>query len=182
MKLGNFVKMALVFASGVFAGMYYMHTRMRDEYQTYADEQIEDMKQHYEEKERHMEEEIDNRATQKGIDFAMSKLHLQDEDGNSIYQTDTRTYELEPDDFGDNPEFDTSFLTLTSDGVLCYDTTGEIVEDPTRLVGPDALDNIGKYNPDMIHVRNHLYRKDYEVLQSIETYEELYSHREEDTE
>lgn len=183
MKFSNFTKLALTFAAGVFAGMYYMHTRMREEYQAYADDQIESMRQHFAEKEAKMEEEIENKAVKKGIDFAMSKLNLQDEEGKSIYETDTRTYELiPPDEFGEIDEFDTSFLTYTADGVLCYDQTGEIVENPQRTVGPDALNNLGKYVPDTIHVRNHLYHKDYEILRSLETYEEFIDPRKEVTE
>ena len=183
MKFSNFAKIALTFAAGVFTGMYYMHTRMREEYQAYADDQIESMRQHFAEKEAKMEEEIEDRAVKKGIDFAMSKLNLKDEEGKSIYETDTRTYELiPPDEFGEIDEFDTSFLTYTADGVLCYDSTGEVVDNPQRLVGPDALTNIGKFTPDSIHVRNHLYRKDYEILRSLQTYDDIYSLREEDTE
>ena len=84
--------------------------------------------------------------------------------------------------FGEIDEFDTSFLTYTADGVLCYDQTGEKVDNVQRTVGPDALSNIGKFIPDTIHVRNHLYRKDYEILRSLETYDEFMSPREEDSE
>lgn len=183
MKLLNLAKFALTFAAGVFAGAYYMHTRMREEYQNYADEQIESMRQHFAEKEAKMDAEIESQAVKKGIDFAMEKLNLQDSEGKSIYETDTRTYELiPPDEFGEIDEFDTSFLTYTADRVLCYDQTGEKVENVQRTVGPDALDNIGKFIPDTIHVRNHLYRKDYEILRSLETYDEFMSPREEDTE
>ena len=47
MKLVNIAKLALTFAAGVFAGAYYMHTSMREKYQSYADEQIESMRQHF---------------------------------------------------------------------------------------------------------------------------------------
>ena len=77
MKFSNFAKFALTFAAGVFAGMCYMHTRMREEYQAYTDEQIESMRQHFAEKEAKMDQEIENKAVQKGIDFAMENLHLQ---------------------------------------------------------------------------------------------------------
>ena len=56
------------------------------------------------------------------------------------------------------------------------------MENPQRTVGPDALNNLGKYVPDTIHVRNHLYHKDYEILRSLETYEEFMGPRKEDTE
>ena len=62
-------------------------------------------------------------------------------------------------------------LTIFADGVLAYDLNGFLVEDPDRVIGPHTLDHMGQFEPDEIHVRNHLYRKDYEILRSEETYE-----------
>ena len=58
MKFSNFAKFALTFATGVFAGMYYMHTRMREDYQEYADDHIESMRQYFAVKEAKIEEEV----------------------------------------------------------------------------------------------------------------------------
>ena len=42
------------------------------------------------------------------------------------------------------------------------------------MIGPKALDNFGAEEPDLVHVRNHNYRKDYEVLKVRNKYADLY--------
>lgn len=177
MKISNVIKSIVIFATGFVAGAYYVSTQMRDYYQQYADAQIEDVKQAFAEKEARMDSDIETKANKKAVDIAMQSMNLQTEDGRSVYETSTHTYELlEPDRFGEIDEFETSFLTYFKDGILAYDIGGHVVDEPNRVVGPDAIDNIGKYSPDLIHVRNHLYRKDYEILRSAETYAEHYGH------
>lgn len=179
MKTTNFVKTALIFGAGFAAGAYYVYTHLRSklgaEAQEFADQQIDEMRDLYEEKETNMDQIIEDKAHSKAIDIALTQMNLQRADGSSIYDTATYTYELlEPDRFAEIDEFGTDFLTYYKDGTLAFDIGGQVVMDPVRLVGPQAIDNIGKYNPDMIHVRNHLYRKDYEILRSNETYAEHY--------
>lgn len=179
MTFKNFAKAALIFGAGFAAGAYYVYKRLKkeigEECQAYADEQIAEMRSVYTEKAAHMDEIIEEKSREKGIEFALNNLNLQDAAGNSIYDTTARTYELiPPDEFAEIDEYESTFLTYYKDGTLAYDQGGMVVDDPIRVVGPNAIDNIGKYAPDMIHVRNHLYRKDYEILRSEETYEERY--------
>lgn len=179
MTFMNVVKAVVVFATGFAIGAYYQDRKVKDKYmkesQKFADDQIDDMRKMYEERTKNFDAEVESKSREKGIEFAMQQLNLQKEDGSSIYDSSTRTYELiSPDDFGNFDEFDTSFLTYFADDVLAYDINGTIVEDPGRLIGPDALDSFGMYEPDIVHVRNHLYRRDYEITRSDAQYSDVY--------
>ena len=55
-----------------------------------------------------------------------------------------------------------------------YDSDGSRVEDIEKVIGSKALDNFGADEPDLVHVRNHNYRKDYEVLRVRNNYADLY--------
>ena len=74
----------------------------------------------------------------------------------------------------------TSFLTLYADDVLAYDSDGSVVDDIESVVGQKALDAMGKFMPDTIHVRNHTYHKDYEVVKALQNYADVYREREEE--
>ena len=43
-------------------------------------------------------------------------------------------------------------------------------EDIPKIIGTEALKHIGEYMPSAIHVRNHNYHKDYEILQYQQPY------------
>lgn len=183
MKFDIFAVAILSFAIGYLVGKHSTKKKAVEDAQRIADEQIEDMRKAFDEKCKQIDSEIEEKSREKGIEYAMTKLDLQREDGTSIYDTTTETYELlAPDDFGCEDEYEESFLTLTRDGILVYDNGKMKVEDVEKTVGPKALRNIGLYEPSAIHVRNHLYHKDYEILTSELTYEELTGKREDENE
>lgn len=167
----SFIKMVIVFSIGFASGAYFACKKMEEKYQAKADEQIEDMKEAFKEKESHMQEIIEEKSQKMAVDYALQHINLEREDGSSIYDTSSSGIEIiEPENFGELDDYETSFLTYYNDGFLTYDSDGSVVEDILGTVGPDALNNIGKYMPSMVHVRNHFYKKDYEITQSFEKY------------
>lgn len=179
MEFQGFVKTAIIFAIGFAIGAFYQDKKVRDkyekQYQDFADEQIDDCRRMYQDRVDTMNAEIEAKAKEKGIEYAMEKMDLRREDGTSIYDTRAYTYELlPPDKLGEMDEYEVEYLTYYADGKLAYDTNAYVVDDPERLVGPEALKSFGKFVPDLIHVRNHLYRKDYEISRSELSYEDFY--------
>ena len=87
---------------------------------------------------------------------------------------------IEPDEFGADDDYESSFLTLFADGVLAYDSDGTKVDNIEDVVGQKALDSMGKFMPDGIHVRNHTYHKDFEVVKALQNYADVYPEREEE--
>ena len=105
----------------------------------------------------------------------MSGPYRQEEDPEKPTHEPLEAIEIIPsDEFGNEDDYETSFLTYYADGVMTYDSDGSRVEDIEKVIGPKALDNFGADEPDLVHVRNHNYRKDYEVLKVRNKYADLY--------
>ena len=82
---------------------------------------------------------------------------------------------IEPDQFGEDDEYETRFLSYYADGKLVYDGEAEPLdeEDVKKTVGTEALTHIGEFMPSAIHVRNHNYHKDYEIMQVRQNWSDI---------
>ena len=165
---------------GFLAGAYFMHVRMRKEYEKYAEAQIADVQEHYKMRKEQLDKMIDDAAQKKAVDL-LTGPYRQVKDPETPDRPSLEPIEIiEPEEFGCDDEYETSFLTLYKDGVLAYDSDGSKVNDIEAVVGQKALDSIGKFMPDGIHVRNHTYHKDYEVVKALQNYADVYREREEE--
>lgn len=79
-------------------------------------------------------------------------------------------YVIPPEAVGDTG-YDLVNLTLYSNGVLVDDLDDEVIEDAELLIGNYAIDRIGEYEPDIIHVRNDELQREYEICRVDEEYE-----------
>lgn len=77
----------------------------------------------------------------------------------------SKPYVIAPDEFGENPEYDTCSINYYNDHVLAYDW-GAVVEDVDDTIGTDSLKHFGEYEPDAVYVRNDVLKCDYEILMS----------------
>ena len=80
-------------------------------------------------------------------------------------------YVITPDEFGDNPDYETISLTYYSDGVLT-DEFDEIITNIDDVVGMDSLNHFGEYEDDSVFVRNDDAMTDYEILLDERKYSE----------
>ena len=78
---------------------------------------------------------------------------------------------IDPNDFGSIEEYARISMTLWADGVLT-DDTNDVIDDISDSIGEDALNSIGLYEEDSVHVRNDYRKAYYEVLKDCRTYEE----------
>lgn len=166
---------ALLFAGGFTAGVCTMHFLMRDNYKKHADALIEDAREHFKQREQEMDTIIDKQANEKAYEL-VSGPYRQVADPEEPTHEPLEAIEIIPgDEFGMEDEYETSFLTYYDDGVLTFDSDGSRVEDVNKVVGSKALDNFGAEDePDLVHVRNHNYRKDYEILKVPNRYVDLF--------
>ena len=168
----TWIRDILLVGAGFAAGAYFMHVRMREEYQKFADAQIEDVREHYKKKEQTIDEQVKAEAQKQAVEL-ISGPYRQESDPEKPDKAPFEPIEIiEPDD-----DYETSFLTLYADGVLAYDSDGSKVDDVEAVVGQKALDSIGKFMPDGIHVRNHTYHKDFEVVKALQNYADVYRER-----
>ena len=89
-----------------------------------------------------------------------------------------RPYIISPEEFGENPYYDTISLTYYSDKVLTDEDDIEI-EDVDGLIGEDSLNHFGEYEDDSVFVRNDELQTDYEILLDERAYYDI-NHQMED--
>lgn len=75
---------------------------------------------------------------------------------------------IEPDKYGEREEYDQIELTLYADGILA-DERDDIVE--KEVVG-DALDHMGEYDDDVIHVQDDEKKRYFEIMVDNRSYED----------
>ena len=79
---------------------------------------------------------------------------------------------IEPDQLGELDDYETSFLTYYADGTLAFDAENQPVDedDIPKIIGNEALNRMGEFALSAVHVRNHNYHKDYEILRVRENW------------
>lgn len=76
---------------------------------------------------------------------------------------------IEPDKYGEREEYDQIELTLYADGILA-DDKDDVVD--KEVVG-DALDHIGEFDDDIIHVQDDEKKRYYEITVDNRSYEDV---------
>ena len=76
--------------------------------------------------------------------------------------TSAKPYVISPSEFADS-EFDVRTLNYYSDGVLADDDYN-VIKDVKGYVGDEAIETFGRYDTDVVYVRNEKFRIDYEIL------------------
>lgn len=81
-------------------------------------------------------------------------------------------YVIQPEDFGDgNFDHELHCLTYYADGILANDWYETLEIDDT--IGDDALEHIGDYAEDIVHVRNERLQADYEVVRDYRNFADV---------
>lgn len=81
-------------------------------------------------------------------------------------------YAIPGEEFGLDDDFDTVSLTLYSDDILA-DDDDEIVEDVEEKVGAEFREYFGKYDDEVVWIRNEKLKVEYEICKDQSTYEEV---------
>ena len=179
----NVMRDILFFGAGFAAGVYFMHVRMQRVYDEKYQKEAQDLREHWAKREAHLDDEIEEKSKQKGFELAMGPYRTES-DPEDIRKPEQAIELIEPDAFGEEDDYETTCMTYYADGKLVYDGEEEPVdeEDIPKVVGTEALKHFGEYMPNAIHVRNHNYHKDYEILQVTQNFCDLYPDEDEEDE
>lgn len=107
----------LLFGAGFAAGAYFMHTVMRRAYDEKYRKEVQDLKAHWEKREANLDEEVEKKANQKGFELAMGPYRTES-DPEDIRKPEQAIEIIEPDEFGADENYETSFLSFYADGKL----------------------------------------------------------------
>lgn len=187
--MSNTLSKVLIFVAGAAVGSVVTWKLVEAKYKKIADEEIASVKEvfgmtHAEEKdEEPVEVEEDDIPEEQTIEQARVILKengytnyaLTPEEVEQKMKDVERPYVIPPEEYGELYDYDTIELTYyVEDGVLA-DDGNEPIDNIDEVVGYDSLRKFGEYEDDAVHVRNDVMKVDYEILLSIERYEDVVS-------
>lgn len=192
------MKQAFIFVVGAAAGSAVTWYVVKEKYRRLAEEEIEQIAEHYKNKEDKKEEEKEDLkvvehyletdeldGVKKEYTKRVKELGYDTEDvtesDEDLYTVQVENgpdvvepFVISPDDLGDMPGYDVKQgWTYYADFILT-DENDEVVTDAESIIG-DALSHFGEYADDAVYVRNDNLMCDYEILKIEKTYDEIFN-------
>lgn len=179
-----------IFAVGAAIGSAVTWKLLKDRYAQIAQEEIDSVKEFYG-KATHSKDDKDNteqpakrvelNRNKELKEYAEQTKGYGPVDYSDVFTENRNTpeekyegpYVIKPEEFGMKEDYDCIGYMVYEDGVVVNEA-GEIMDedDMNETVGSDAVEKLGTYEPNAVHIRNDDLKNDYEILRSFETYEE----------
>lgn len=166
------------FALGVLVGSLFTYFSVKEKFADISQKEIDEVKAFYKEKEVNStpEEKKENKREnelkkeRREYEEFVKKTGYTNYSDISSESNDIKV--IKPDEYGEDPDFDTVSLVHYADGVLA-DDNGEIIpiDEYIDMVGNYA-EHFGEYEEDSVYIRNLKRKTDYEILADLKTYEE----------
>lgn len=196
--MGDKVTKALIFLGGAAIGSAVTWKLVKTKYEEMANDEIREMREYYSRKEEEytgniLDEDLDetteaetvkvsnkpsiseyaSKLSEEGYtDYSASSTREVSDDAEDEDVEEDKPYVISPDEFGMFSDYDQISLTWYADHFLA-DDNDELVDDVEEKIGWDAIDRIGEYEDDAIHVRNDKFKADYEILRDLRKYREV---------
>lgn len=176
-------KNLVIFTVGALAGAAGAYIYTKDKYEKLIDEEIQSVKDRYKKKAEETKKEEQKPAEEPseivkeeykdivkdnkyvnytkymGENEASNDKPVEDE---VVEHTDF-PYAIDPEEFGEEPGYDTITYTYFADGVL-VDDVDDVVDEPEIMVGLENLKIFEEFGASAVYVRNDIYRMDIEIL------------------
>ena len=192
--MNNTIKIIASFVVGAAIGAYITDKVVETKYEAIAQEEIDSVKEVFSKKEKIMVNNVTN-ISEASANIAhlkekdplekyaeiLGKKGYTDYSRTTILPRDTRDdpdavidpHIISPEELGDQDGYDVFSLTLFDDGVVADDDDRRVDDWPEKL-GADALEHFGEYGEeDAVHVRNDMFKCDYEVLRDLRKYSDV---------
>lgn len=167
-----------IFAAGAAIGSIVTWKLVKDKYARIAQEEIDSVKEVFSRRNKQEEpvEEKDEEPVPEPEEVAEYKSIINNCGYSAVERVETmhdKPYVIEPETFGEDPDYETVSLSYYADGVLtdennCIIDPGEI----ESLIGEESLDHFGEYEDDSVFVRNEERKTDYEILAIQSNYDD----------
>ena len=175
-----------IFGAGALVGAVVAAKAVREKYHQEAEEEIAEMREYYREKEQKRREAEEYEAVVEVKEETESEYKeiVKDEGYTNYTQyNDVKPEEkidddvedewtpsiIDPEEFGEDPSYDTATLTYFKDGVLA-DEVDEVM-DP-KMVGEENLKIFDEFGARSIYVRNDEHMIDFEIIRDEYPYSE----------
>lgn len=186
------IKNVLIFVAGAVIGSVVTARLVKEKYEKIAEDEIADMRDYYNEK---IKKKISDKSEEKSSTEATdeekeeydkiitdyNKAFVSSEETKQVVESveedeedeeddeEESIYIINPQEFGMPDDYETAFLNYYTDGYVT-DEFDDVIEDPERLIGKEALGNIGKFTEGLIHVRNESEMTDFEISEVSHDY------------
>ena len=167
-----------IFTLGAAVGSVVTWKLVKDKYARIAQEEIDSVKEVFSKRNKPEEsvEEKDEEPVPEPEEVAEYKSIINNCGYSVVERVETmhdKPYVIEPEIFGEDPDYETISLNYYADGVLtdennCIIDPGEI----ESLIGEESLDHFGEYEDDSVFVRNEERKTDYEILAIQSNYDD----------
>ena len=173
-----------IFGAGALVGAVVAAKAVREKYQQEAEEEIAEMREYYREKEQKRKEAEEYEAIVEETETETEYKEIVKDEGYTNYTqyNDVKPEEkiddvedewtpsiIDPEEFGEDPSYDTATLTYFKDGVLA-DEVDEVM-DP-KMVGEENLKIFDEFGARSIYVRNDEHMIDFEIIRDEYPYSE----------
>lgn len=183
--MNNTLNKVFIFAAGAIIGSAVTIKFAQKKYERIAREEIDAVKEYYANKlkQETPEEDIpEETESEDEVEPVVSEYNnILESEGYYSYDEaqamrkhigKDNPYIIEPAEYGEFEDYDTLSLTYYADGVLA-DSSGDPIDDADDLIGTEALDHIGEFEPDSVHVRNDRRKADIEILLDYSRYSDI---------
>lgn len=173
-----------IFGAGALVGAVVAAKAVREKYQQEAEEEIAEMREYYREKEQKRKEAEEYEAIVEETENETEYKEIVKDEGYTNYTqyNDVKPEEkiddvedewtpsiIDPEEFGEDPSYDTATLTYFKDGVLA-DEVDEVMD--LKMVGEENLKIFDEFGARSIYVRNDEHMIDFEIIRDDYPYSE----------
>lgn len=179
-----------VFSLGAAVGAAVSWRFLRTKYEKIAQEEIDSVKEVFNEKAEKMKNNADNKYEDESDYFKKPETKVEktlyskflkdigyknesEKEEGKTEMKNLKPYVISPDEFGEN-DYETVSLVYYEDKVLTYDN-GDRIDNVDDIVGKESLTTFGQYEDDSVFVRNDRLKKDFEVLADVRNYSDVMS-------
>ena len=174
----------LIFATGFLGGSASAYFALKKRFDILLAEEIESVKGTYEKfNKENLSDSVQKMKDALGIVSPSGRMRNHHEQENQNYEKNPpkeenakepdfdEPYLIPPTEFNEIYGYETSTLTLYSDGTIA-DEDMEIVEDADDILGEENLQQLKDGEADCIYIRNDSKYSDYEILRDYGTFED----------
>ena len=172
-------KNLVIFTVGALAGAAGAYIYTKDKYEQIIDEEIQSVKDRYKKKAEETKKE-ESEPTEEPSEIVKEEYKDIVKDNNyvnytkymdgekavekkEVVESTDFPYAIDPEEFGEEPGYDTITYTYFADGVL-VDDVDDVVDEPEIMVGLENLKIFEEFGASAVYVRNDIYRMDIEIL------------------
>lgn len=167
----------ITFAVGAIIGSAVTWKLVENKYKKIAQEEIDSVKEVFSRRER--EEKTENNVEVKDESEEEMSLEQYKEELERMRYTNKSDNEdlkmpegihiIEPDEFGEEEDYEVESLTYYKDKIVA-DDFDNIIEDVDSVIGRESLNHFGEFEDDCVYVRNDNTKTYYEILWDNDNY------------